>query len=334
MALIKILKDKLGRVLYPRTVTGAVYDADGVDLETRLAAERTATSEALAGKVSAAQGRGLSANDYTDAARAKLDALPTAANLAAQLGQAERAVFRDRWLATLAMFPDMPTYSDDVAATTSDGRRYGVNGLVFDYDTAQKVMAYSNTVTKTLTRLYSRYFNKQQPAEVTTFFPTLVDNYLAGCESMYNGNAAIETICLYSVQGATLSTTNARYMFSNCSKLRTIYGTLNLGDVTGVGNLDQIFANARALVEVRISKLKHSLSLSACSKISIDSINYLVTNAANTSTIVVTVHADVFAKLTGDTSNAAAAALTEEELAAWGAVLEAASAKNISFATA
>lgn len=47
----------------------------------------------------------------------------------------------------------------------------------------------------------------------------------------------------------------------------------------------------------------------------------------------VTVHKDVYAKLTGDTTNAAAAALTEEELAQWMAITEAAAAKNISFAT-
>ncbi len=47
----------------------------------------------------------------------------------------------------------------------------------------------------------------------------------------------------------------------------------------------------------------------------------------------VTVHPDVYAKLTGDTTNEAAAALTEEELAQWMAITEAAAAKNISFAT-
>lgn len=62
------------------------------------------------------------------------------------------------------------------------------------------------------------------------------------------------------------------------------------------------------------------------------SVNYLVANAANTSTITITVHADVYAKLTGDTTNAAAAALTEEEAAAWRQVLADANAKNISFA--
>ena len=55
--------------------------------------------------------------------------------------------------------------------------------------------------------------------------------------------------------------------------------------------------------------------------------------ANSESGITITVHTDVYAKLTGDTTNAAAAALTEEELAQWMAITEAAAAKNISFAT-
>ena len=67
--------------------------------------------------------------------------------------------------------------------------------------------------------------------------------------------------------------------------------------------------------------------------ISFASLQYLVDNAVNTSAITVTVHPDVYAKLTGDTTNSAAAALTEAEAAAWQAVMTAAEAKNIDFAT-
>ena len=46
-----------------------------------------------------------------------------------------------------------------------------------------------------------------------------------------------------------------------------------------------------------------------------------------------TVHPDVYAKLTGDTTNAAAAALAADVLTQWQQVLADAMAKNISFAT-
>ena len=61
---------------------------------------------------------------------------------------------------------------------------------------------------------------------------------------------------------------------------------------------------------------------------------YLVNKAYNgTKAITITVHPDVYAKLTGDTTNAAAAALTADELAQWQAILAAAAAKNITIAT-
>lgn len=62
---------------------------------------------------------------------------------------------------------------------------------------------------------------------------------------------------------------------------------------------------------------------------------YLVDNLTYTLTdvIQVIVHPDVYAKLTGDTTNEAAAALSEEELAQWMALMEQAAEKNIQFAT-
>lgn len=93
------------------------------------------------------------------------------------------------------------------------------------------------------------------------------------------------------------------------------------------------FTNCIALEDVRIRNLKSSLSFQHSSKLSLSSLQYLVTNAANTSPITVTVHPDVYAKLTGDTTNAAAAALTSDELAQWTALVTTANGKNISFAT-
>ena len=53
-----------------------------------------------------------------------------------------------------------------------------------------------------------------------------------------------------------------------------------------------------------------------------------------TDAYTITVHADVYAKLTGDTTNEAAAALTAEELAQWQALLTKAAGKHIAFASA
>ena len=80
-------------------------------------------------------------------------------------------------------------------------------------------------------------------------------------------------------------------------------------------------------------QIKQSFDVSTSPLLTLDTMQYLVTNAKNTSPITVTVHPDVYAKLTGDTTNAAASALTADELAQWQAIVTTANSKNISFAT-
>ena len=82
-----------------------------------------------------------------------------------------------------------------------------------------------------------------------------------------------------------------------------------------------------------IKDLKFSIDLANLSALSLASLQYLVTNSANTNAITVTVHPDVYAKLTGDTTNAAASALSADELAQWQALIAQAAEKQITFAT-
>lgn len=79
--------------------------------------------------------------------------------------------------------------------------------------------------------------------------------------------------------------------------------------------------------------IKKSFDVRTSPLLTFSTMQYLITKAANTSSITVTVHPDVYAKLTGDTTNAAAAALTSDELAQWTALVTTANSKNISFAT-
>ena len=90
---------------------------------------------------------------------------------------------------------------------------------------------------------------------------------------------------------------------------------------------------APKLATLDIRNLKISLDLSKCPLIDLASWQGLVSRAANTDAITVTVHPDVYAKLTGDTSNAAASALSADELAQWQALVAQAAEKQITFAT-
>lgn len=147
----------------------------------------------------------------------------------------------------------------------------------------------------------------------------------------FKSNRIVETLSFVNGYGVVLGI-NAELQgaFDGCWNLREI-----LSEIRSPAAFDNYtFRECRSLTEIRISRLLYDVCFADSPLLSLASFQYLVTNAANTSAITVTVHADVFAKLTGDTTNEAAAALTDEEKTAWAAVLEAACAKNISFATA
>lgn len=68
---------------------------------------------------------------------------------------------------------------------------------------------------------------------------------------------------------------NAQHMFYGCGKLRRINGVLNFSSVNILTN---IFSSCSSLEEVRLKGLKTDVDLSACAKLSLESVKYLVDN--------------------------------------------------------
>lgn len=129
---------------------------------------------------------------------------------------------------------------------------------------------------------------------------------------------------------------NTRSAFEGCYKLREIINVMKApSHVSDAYTWYGTFRHCFELETVWIKNLYGNISFAQSPLISSDSISYLVENrtTAHTDVITVTVHADTFAKLTGDTTNPAVAALTPAELAQWQQILTAATAKNISFTT-
>lgn len=124
--------------------------------------------------------------------------------------------------------------------------------------------------------------------------------------------------------------------FNGCRKLRSILTTL----VDSNGNAvmywwRNAFKNCVALEDVKIHGLKGPVSFGDSPKLKYDSLQYTVEHVDTTATgVVITVHPDVYAKLTGDTTNAACAALTDEERAEWSALCVTAAGKGITIASA
>ena len=115
-------------------------------------------------------------------------------------------------------------------------------------------------------------------------------------------------------------------------KLTKIIGNIDL-TYWQVSAQSNSYLRAPALTDVSFYRLCNNFDIAFLKSISLSSMQYMVNNSTATSSITVTVHPDVYAKLTGDTTNAAAAALTAEELAQWQQLVTDATSKNINFAT-
>lgn len=124
--------------------------------------------------------------------------------------------------------------------------------------------------------------------------------------------------------------------FNGCRKLRSILTTLV--DFNGNSAMywwRNAFKNCVALEDVKILGLKGPVSFGDSPRLTMESLQYTVEHVnTEVSGIVITVHADTYAKLTGDTTNAACAALTDEERAEWSALCVTAGEKGITIASA
>lgn len=174
-------------------------------------------------------------------------------------------------------------------------------------------------------------------AKFRTNLPSNGVKHVLEIYDMFYHNEILEVVRLpqYYSDGVHLHK-NTRGAFCGCYKLKEILNVMLAPQcISSSKTWVDTFYKCVLLETVRIKNLYGNISFAHSPLISSDSISYLVENrtAAHTDVITVTVHADTFAKLTGDTTNPAVAALTPAELAQWQQILTAATAKNISFTT-
>lgn len=232
---------------------------------------------------------------------------------------AKRAVFNDRWNARCV---DM--YGNKCGGYNEATGYFELNGLTdITYAQAMEIMSSAS--------YWCRAPIGSMPSmsllDIRTAFPFGgYGNSLGGValNSTFKNCEKLEVVV---VQNGNFTQLNGT--FSGCKKLRKV--VLNIAYSTSFDNA--AFYQCYALEELSVlTQILSNINLSTCSRLSVASASNIT--AKGKSGITITVHADVFAKLTGDTTNEAAAALTDDEKAAWAAVFEAACAKNISFATA
>lgn len=235
-------------------------------------------------------------------------------------GKAEKEavykVFDDAWTA-------------DGGTVIESGVSYGLNGLTL-------TLAEAIEVEKLAVRSMSDVNNRLYKAKVRTNIVRLQSAYYytIGISLFAQGSDA-EVLRLAPGDSACVGDTDSA--FTGCRKLRSILTTLVdfNGNTTAMYWWRQAFKNCVLLEDVKIEGLKGPVSFGDSPKLKLDSLQYTVEHVDTKATgVVITVHPDVYAKLTGDTTNAACAALTDEERAEWSALCVTAGEKGITIASA
>lgn len=303
------IKNREGESISPMTSTKTVFDEKGVDLDTLLSQQRQDADNAL--KEYAKK------SEVTQAISGKQDKLSTTTDLHITdeniLGLTELAkmrLFDDMWKSVPITSIDRENHPDEP---------YGVNGLWLNYKQAISVYEYA---VPSASQMASAFANIKIR---TNILRCLNFAYSFSLNRSFFYNSTIEVALVGSGPASS-----QEYAFYGCSKLREIIGII---DVAGAGVVNSMFLGCANLEKVYIERLGMDAYFTSCKIISIDSLQYLITKRIYTNAITITVHPDVYAKLTGDTTNEAAAALTSEELAKWEQLLLDATEKNISFAT-
>lgn len=279
---------------------------------------------AVGGKVDKVEGKGLSECDYTSEEKAAVEALPEkvqpliefdaedfdydkeTGSLAVSAA-AERRVFNT---AFNNMAGSDGGYRPEEAP--DEATPYLINGLWMSFTEAIGII--------------SLWPICQAPASIGLFAGISVRT-LAKINGGNPGNY-IDTSTLFSNCRSLVRvrfeagcyTSKTHYMFYNCNSLKEIIGTIYMLKNTSIA-VTYMFIGCGSLTEVRIHNLMKNISFAHCSQLSLASLQYLISNAANTVAITVTVHSSVYARI------------IDEGSGDWHALLEAASAKNISFAT-
>lgn len=211
----------------------------------------------------------------------------------------------------LALFVDQWIHCYDCQYVPTKAKPFSCNGVELTYQEALDVY--------NAPRIAYPYFTGANQLAVSAKTLILSSRYAPGSNvnlkyAFYNG---AYTVIRIASDVDTLWVSNSERAFGYCQQLEKILGAMRLETTNSKG----IFFQCFKLQEVKINHLSFDISFHHSPLLSLASLTYLVTYAANTSTITVTVHPDVYAKLT-DTTNAE-----------WYAVTEAAAAKNIAFAT-
>lgn len=234
-------------------------------------------------------------------------------SMADEIKAAKRAIFDDMFLAAAGQYGkiDYSHFEDGVS------KPYYLNELWLTY--AEAVAVYVSWHKG----VYQNEALSKFAVRTNMPFGTQWDSVL---ERYAQGNTTLEVLCLPIV----LIGNQCMQAFYGCANLRKVYGLSHLRT-----NIDSTaFQGCAKLEYVGITHLRGNLDLRWSPLLGAESLRFIVSNASNTSAIIITVHEEVYAKLTGDPNSPYLIELTVAELQEWMELVELAAAKNITFACA
>lgn len=231
--------------------------------------------------------------------------------------KAKRVVFIDRWNALV---------SPAVGHNSKTGL-FSCNGLTdITYEEAIKIEAYGKVILDSAcyanngvairTNLPPKGYSTMAPGNVANLFYNQAELEVANVSSYQERNVDWTRKQAF---GITVPNNYIAGMFGRCRKLHTILGGLSC--VNRTTPITGVFAECYELRNLSIFNLHTNLEIKDSPLLSHASVKCIIDERRDTNAITVTVHPDVYAKLT-DPNN------TE-----WHALLLAAVARNISFAT-
>lgn len=198
---------------------------------------------------------------------------------------------------------------------------YELNGLT---DITEEQMKVIYVQTHHVTRQTSFAASLANTNSIRTNYPLkVVGGYRQiNTHAMFSGCVSLEVAALGIDVNKIIYPSDTSYLFQNCKKLKKVIGIMRMDYASSSEKYNNMFYQCFALVSVSLRGVKYDISFSNSPNISINSLQFLITSASNASPITVTVHSDVYAKI------------QDESNADWHALIEAATAKQITFATA
>ena len=272
--------------------------------ETAETKRQTDTAQAIADANTARDSANTAAGKAETAASEASTAAEKANDAATLAEQAKELLFRDMWNTACRTYGK---YNEETGF-------YELNGLAdITYEQALVIYEYANEAAKSAFAGVGKRGRTNIPSQEGSASP-----YLEFEMNMsYSDNSSLEIVKFTHTFGKVFMS------LRNCKNLREVQGQFNY--IKAYNNSDNRyypFYNLPALEEVRYYGINNTCRFACQSpKLSLASMQYAVEHASNAAAITITVHPEVYAKLT-DPANAD-----------WHAVNTAAQAKQIAFAT-